>query len=113
MSFATELYTALTRDETIGEAMAAARQKLRSDDPVGSDMAGVHPVGRSGGEGPIRRSGMSSERPVLVVHGVANHDKAVFEQRVAEFNSEVNRDLPPTGRSSPSSGEISERPKGY
>ena len=33
---------------------------------------------------------MSDERPVLVVHGVANHDKAAFEQRVAEFNQRVN-----------------------
>ena len=33
---------------------------------------------------------MSDERPVLVVHGVANHDKNLFEQRVAEFNRRVN-----------------------
>jgi len=34
---------------------------------------------------------VSEERPVLVIHGVANHDKAAFEQRVAEFNTEVNQ----------------------
>lgn len=33
---------------------------------------------------------MSGERPVLVVHGVANHDRAAFEQRVAEFNRRIN-----------------------
>lgn len=33
---------------------------------------------------------MSGERPVLVVHGVANHDKAAFERRVGEFNQRVN-----------------------
>jgi hypothetical protein len=33
---------------------------------------------------------VSDERPVLVIHGVANHDKAAFEQRVAEFNQRVN-----------------------
>lgn len=33
---------------------------------------------------------MSDERPVLVVHGVANHDKAAFEQRVAELNQRVS-----------------------
>jgi len=33
MSFAREFYTALTEDKTIGECIAAARQKLRSDDP--------------------------------------------------------------------------------
>ncbi len=34
---------------------------------------------------------MSAERPVLVIHGVANHDKAAFEQRVTEFNRRVNQ----------------------
>lgn len=33
LSFATELYTALTEDKTIGESIAMARKKLRSDDP--------------------------------------------------------------------------------
>jgi hypothetical protein len=33
---------------------------------------------------------MSGGRPVLVVHGVANHDQAAFEQRVGEFNWRVN-----------------------
>lgn len=33
LRFATALYTALTEDKTIGDAIAVARQKLRSDDP--------------------------------------------------------------------------------
>ena len=33
---------------------------------------------------------MNGERPVLVVHGVANHDRDAFEQRVGEFNRRVN-----------------------
>lgn len=34
---------------------------------------------------------MSDQRPVLVIHGVANHDRAAFEQRVADFNAQVNK----------------------
>lgn len=41
---------------------------------------------------------MSDERPVLVIHGVANHDKAAFEQRVAEFNQRVNAEAASTWR---------------
>ena len=33
---------------------------------------------------------MSDGRPVLVIHGVANHDKNLFEHRVAELNRRVN-----------------------
>ena len=34
---------------------------------------------------------MSDQRPILVIHGVANHDKNAFEQRVAEFNQKINQ----------------------
>lgn len=35
---------------------------------------------------------MSDQRPVLVIHGVANHDQAAFERRVADFNAQVNQE---------------------
>jgi hypothetical protein len=33
---------------------------------------------------------MNDERPILVIHGVSNHDKDVFERRVGELNRRVS-----------------------
>ena len=35
-----------------------------------------------------------SKKPVLVVHGIANHDRAEFEQRVTTLQNTIHSDLP-------------------